>query len=103
MEKQAFISYSSEDLAFVTTELVPACHEAGFKPWYDVEGVKVAEQWERKILQSLLDSRWLLLVMSPDSTKSEWIKDELQVALGEAAIPVIPLLWKDCKGIEFHI
>jgi hypothetical protein len=72
MEKrQAFISYSRQDLAFVDSLLSQICREAGYEPWYDVEGIIAADQWERTILNALLKSRWLLLVMSPDSAKSE--------------------------------
>lgn len=100
---QVFISYSRADLSFVNAHLLDICREAGYEPWYDIEGVNAADQWERKILQSLLASRWVLLVMSPDSARSEWVKDELQVAFGEAAIPVIPVMWKDCRALDFHI
>jgi hypothetical protein len=100
---RVFISYSRADLSFVNSHLLEVCREAGYEPWYDVEGIDAADQWERKILQSLLESRWLLLVMSPDSARSEWVKDELQVAFGEAAIRVIPVMWKDCEALDFHI
>lgn len=97
------ISYSRADLSFVISHLVEVCRETGYEPWYDVEGVGAGDQWERKILESLSESRWLLLVMSPDSAKSEWVKDELHAAFGEAAISVIPLMWKDCRALDFHI
>lgn len=100
---QVFISYSRKDLPFVTSELVQICREAGYEPWYDMEGIEGADQWERKILHSLLASRWLLLVMSPNSARSESVKDELHIAIGDAAIPVIPVMWKDCQGVDFHI
>lgn len=101
--RQVFISYSRADLTFVDSHLLEICRESGYEPWYDLEGVNAADQWERKILQSLLESRWVLLVMSPDSARSEWVKDELQVAFGEAAIPVIPIMLRYCRPLDFHI
>ncbi len=101
--EQIFISYAREDLSFVNSHLLEVCRNSGYEPWYDVEGIKAAETWERVIPQAILNSRWLLLVMSPDSARSEGVKDELQVAIGEAGIRVIPLLLKDCRALDFHI
>ncbi len=96
-----FISYSSADLSFINS-LLDVCRETGYEPWYDVEGVDPGDEWETKIRKGLLTSRWLLLVMSPNSAKSEWVKDELHVAISEG-IPVIPILLKDCRSLDFHI
>lgn len=99
---RVFISYAREDRAFVEDDLVPLCRRHHYEPWWDVEGISGGEDFERRIMTALRESDPFLLVMSPDSQKSEWVRDEVHSAFREG-IPVIPLLYRECEPSEFHM
>jgi TIR domain len=99
---QAFISYAREDRAFVEDDVVPLCRRHDYDPWWDVDGISGGEDFERRIIKALRESDHFLLVMSPDSQASEWVKSELNTAFG-LGIPVIPLLYRESDPLEFHI
>jgi hypothetical protein len=99
---QAFISYAREDRAFVEDDLVPLCRRHHYDPWWDVEGISGGEDFQRRILTALKASDQFLLVMSPDSQASEWVRDEVHTAFLEG-ISVIPLLHRECRPLEFHM
>ncbi|PZN76466.1 MAG: hypothetical protein DM484_16660 [Candidatus Methylumidiphilus alinenensis] len=41
--------------------------------------------------------------MSPRSTASEWVKDEISWAINNIPDRIIPVLIEDCQPIDFHI
>ena len=98
----AFISYAREDRAFVEDDLVPLCRRHDYDPWWDVDGISGGEDFEQRIITALRGSDQFLLVMSPDSQASEWVRDELHSAF-HLGIPVIPLLYRESDPLAFHI
>jgi hypothetical protein len=98
-----FISHSSADRRFVEDELIGLLRALGFDVWYGPDDVKKAEHWERAIEANLKASAWFLLVMSPNSAKSEWVKNELHWAMEKRPGRIIPVLMGDCKADSFHI
>lgn len=98
-----FISYSSVDRGFVEEDLTPLLTALGIDYWYSKEDIRTGEQWERSIKGALDACDGLLLVMSPSSASSEWVKDELHWVLNNKPGKVVPILHKTCKLEEFHI
>jgi hypothetical protein len=78
-----FISHSTSDRKFVEDKLAGLLKALGFDVWFAENDIKTAEQWERSILAGLESSDWFVLVMSPRSAKSEWVKDEVNWAIEE--------------------
>ncbi len=83
-EYDVFVSYSKKDAPFVRS-LVDALEERGVKAWYDREEIRAGDRFMRDIEGALEQSRFFLLVISPDYLSSQWTSFELGVALGAAA------------------
>jgi hypothetical protein len=98
-----FISHASQDIPYVENELLPLLKQNGLTPWYSKDDIRTAEHWERKILHALSRCDWFLIVLSPSSAKSEWVKDELHWAISYRRGKIIPVLIEKCNLQEFHI
>jgi hypothetical protein len=96
----AFISYSSLDSTWVRNSLLPMLESRGFKIIIDfrdfVGGAFSIEEMERAVLES----KRVIIVMTPDYMRSSWSKLEnvMAQALDPAAQTrkVLPLLKDDC-------
>lgn len=99
LEHRIFISHSHLDNDFgikLAQDLrrVLASEDAIF---YDVlGGLHGGEVWWEKIVEELTARDVFLLVLSPDSTNSVWVRREINVALNENKT-IIPLLYRACN------
>ena len=100
---KVFISHSAKDKEFVEREVVSLLQRHGIETWYCKTDVCGSDQWERAILKGLQSCSWFLLVLSPRSATSEWVKDELHWAVDERPDKIIPILMEDCDFQQFHI
>ena len=75
-----FVSYASEDESFVKS-LVKALAEYGLTIWYDNGKLRFSDSILRFIEEGLENSRFFLLVLSPDYFKGSWCQFETGVAL----------------------
>ena len=98
-----FISHATADRKFVEDELLGLLRALGFDPWFAETDIQTSEQWERSILGALKSSKWFILVMSPRSAASEWVKDEIAWAIDEAPDCIVPIMIEDCNPRDFHI
>lgn len=69
-----FISYKKEDRSIVQ-RVSSGLEAAGLKTWWD-DRIDPVEQWERDILKALKSSRSVLVLWTPRSLQSEWVKRE---------------------------
>ena len=93
-ECDVFVSYSKRDADFVRP-LVDALEARGVRAWYDGGEIRVGENFMRRIEDALEQSRYFLLVISPDYLSGQWTPFELGVALSAASTKearVIPVL-----------
>jgi hypothetical protein len=100
---RVFVSHSSHDVGWIESELIPLLRDAGLAPWYSKDDVRTAEYWERQILAALKRCDWFLIVLSPRSAASEWVKDELHWAIANRENRIIPVLIEPCDLHDFHI
>lgn len=100
---RAFISHSSADKAFVEQEIIPALEQCGLQVWYSKNEIQGADRWERSILDGLKQCDWFIVVMSPRSADSEWVKDEVSWAISYRQGRIIPIICDDCDPEAFHI
>nr|NIM13163.1 TIR domain-containing protein [Candidatus Aminicenantes bacterium]NIM79825.1 TIR domain-containing protein [Candidatus Aminicenantes bacterium]NIN19155.1 TIR domain-containing protein [Candidatus Aminicenantes bacterium]NIN43059.1 TIR domain-containing protein [Candidatus Aminicenantes bacterium]NIN85800.1 TIR domain-containing protein [Candidatus Aminicenantes bacterium] len=96
-------SYAFEDIEIVEKEIVSTLNAHGISTWFDKENIRVSDYFERKILDGLKTCEWFLLAMSPNSAKSEWVKDELHWAFKNKKENILPLIIKECDPEEFHV
>ena len=78
--KELFLSHSSEDRRFVS-RLEKVLRKNRIRYWHSPRHILAAEQWHDEIGEALDRCDWLLVVLSPNSVRSEWVKRELLYAL----------------------
>ena len=92
---QVFISYSRHDLSFVE-RLAKDLDAAGLEVWYDLAGLEVGTRWGREIQDAIDASQYFLVVLSPESAKSQWVEKEFMYA-DSLKLKIIPLIYQPCK------
>jgi hypothetical protein len=98
-DKDLFLSYSSKDRVFAE-RLASDLTQSGVRVWWDQGEMKVGDSLNTKIQQGILGSRWLGIVLSPNSIASVWVERELNAGLirelAQNEVIVLPLLYANC-------
>jgi len=96
--KPCFLSHSSRDRRFVA-RLAQVLKRHKIKYWYSATHIAAAKQWHDEIGKALERCGWFLVVLTPDSVRSAWVKRELLFALNDNRYneKIIPLLLKPCN------
>jgi hypothetical protein len=94
---ELFISHSSADQRFVD-ELVSVLQRHGIPVWYSHMNVLGAQQWHDEIGNALARCDWILVVLSPNSVDSMWVKREVKYALEQKRLDdrIIPVVFEPC-------
>jgi hypothetical protein len=79
---EIFLSHSSEDRQFAT-RIGDVLEAHGLPYWYSKRNIVGAQQWHDEIGAALTRCDWFLLILSPASVRSKWVKHELLYALQE--------------------
>jgi hypothetical protein len=87
-----FISYSRRDLAFIT-QLHQELNKRGVSAWFDKENIEVADHWRTSIVEGIRDCKVFVLALSPDSTASENVRKEVDLA-ERYKKRIVPLMWR---------
>jgi hypothetical protein len=92
---ELFVSHAAADHAFVEP-LVGTIRRHGLPVWYSKTNLVGAQQWHDEIGAALERCDWFLVVLSPNSVESIWVKRELLFALSEKRYTnrIIPLLYQ---------
>lgn len=101
MEKNIFISYSHQDKGLVE-RLANDLKAAGLAVWWDQWEVKVGQSIVQKVSDGIESSAYLIAVLSPHSSQSNWVQQEIGSAMmkqlsAERGITILPLLAADCE------
>jgi TIR domain len=95
-----FISHSSVDKPFVR-KLKRDLELNYIDTWTDEDELQIGDSLIDKLSRELQNSSHFLIVLSPNSIKSEWVKYELDNALKyleeETLRKIIPIHYRDCK------
>jgi TIR domain len=100
---QVFVSHSSQDRRFVEAQLVPYLKSLGTNPWYSRHAIRTAQQWEDAIRDALQTSEWVAVVVSKASSRSAWVKTEVDWALEHREGRVAPVCVDHTKAEELHL
>ena len=67
--------------------------------WYSEKHIIAARHWHDEIGRALARCDWLIVVLTPASVRSVWVKHELLYALNKKRYQgrIIPLLLKTCR------
>src|SRR5438876_11246645 len=94
---EVFLSHSSRNVAF-TNRLAKVLAAHGVNSFFSRKNIRGAQQWHDEIGAALKRCDWFLLVLSPESVASGWVKHELTYALqaNRYRARIIPVLHKSC-------
>lgn len=83
-------------------ELVSVLRRHGLPVWYSNTDIIAARQWHDEIGSALRRYDWFVLVLSPRSVESVWVKRELLFTLQQERFDnrIVPLLYQSCKFEE---
>jgi len=77
---EAFLSHSSKNLAFAS-QLAKVLSAHQVKTFFSKKHIQGAQQWHDEIETALKRCDWFVVVLSPQSVASQWLKHELIYAL----------------------
>src|SRR5262245_17646611 len=88
--QKIFISYSRKDMDFVR-KLAGDLEKAGYDVWWDITDLRGGDDWVRQIPEAIRLSQFFLVVLTPDSVESEWVRKEYTQALSlhKKIIPIM--------------
>lgn len=89
-EPKVFVAYDVRDAAYARV-LAEYLERHGIEKWMAPGSIELGARWEVAIVDAIVDSRAIVVLMSPRSAKSQWVQQEILVAQREG-IPVFPIL-----------
>ena len=89
MKYDIFISYSRRDTAIVN-QFADKFSQARYKYWMDVDGIEIGDEFKRKIVSAIKESKVFLFFSSEASNSSSWTVKEVNVAV-ILKKPIIPI------------
>jgi hypothetical protein len=93
-----FISYAREDREFVR-RLTDALEARGRESWVDWEGIEPSDTWRQSIRDAIDSADAFVLVLTPDSLRSQPCMEELDYAsAGHKRLIVV--LQRDVEGLD---
>jgi len=92
-ETRLFVSYSRKDTKFVR-RLAGDLEQAGYTVWVDVTGVRGGDEWVMQIDKGVRGCDAFVVVVSPESMASKWVRREVILAQDQEK-QTLPLLWRD--------
>lgn len=87
-----FISYKKEDLQ-IAERVVTALRDQGFSVWWD-DGITPKTAWDAEIEREISDATTVVVLWTPRSVNSEWVRTEAHYALDRGKL--IPVMLEDC-------
>lgn len=97
---KVFISHSSRDKKFVRT-LKDCLLENSIETWFDEDQLDLGDSLVNKLETALNTSSHLVIILSPASVESDWVKYELKKALTNQRTglmqKIIPIKYRDCE------
>lgn len=85
-----FVSYSRKDMDFAR-KLARDLEKAGYNVWWDITDLRGGDDWVRTIPAAIADSKYIIVVITPNSVESEWVRKEYTQALSlrKKIIPIM--------------
>jgi hypothetical protein len=111
--RQVFISHAYQDAEFAH-RLAGDLRKRGWRVWIAPESIRPGEKWVEAINRGLEECGVFLIVLTPAAVRSQWVKDETNVAIEfehEGRMCFVPLelercslppLWRAFQRIPFQ-
>lgn len=96
---EVFLSHAAKDRRFVE-RVAAALDGRGIRYFYSKKHIAGARQWHDELGAALDRCNWFVLILSPDSVKSMWVKRELVSALQSPRYEnrIVPVLKRKCRA-----
>ena len=98
-----FVSHATADRPFVERVVLPTLESLGLDPWYSARKIASAAEWQAEIVAGLESSEWILVVLSPRSVESPWVRSEVHFGFEREPPRVVPVLLEDCDARRLHL
>jgi hypothetical protein len=96
---RVFVSHSYQDKD-IAARISTALKDADFNVWFDAWELQAGDSIATKLREGLRASDFLLVLLSPESVSSRWVREEMALALSselrQRAITVVPVILRDC-------
>ncbi len=95
--QEVFLSHSNSDRSFADS-IAETLRNHGIPVWYSNTNILGAQQWHDEIGEALKRCDWFIVILSPNSVESMWVKRELTFALKNNKYnnKIIPVLYQSC-------
>ncbi|HEY5041750.1 MAG TPA: toll/interleukin-1 receptor domain-containing protein [Verrucomicrobiae bacterium] len=99
---KVFISNSEADEKWARL-LRSRLSEEGFEVWNSANDIAPGDNWLLKSGKALQNADAMIVLLSPDSAKSDWVRSEIEYALSSSQFRsrVIPLLIKPTEDVPW--
>ncbi len=99
-QPSVFVSYSSEDAPFAES-LARALADRNVGVWLDRWELRIGDSLTKRIGQALHKNDFIVVVLSPASVRSEWVRHELAEAMlreiRQKRVIVLPVIARPCR------
>src|SRR2546427_367368 len=79
---RVFLSYADSDMEFAKG-LASQLSKQGYEVWDPYQNLFPGDNWSLKIGEALKESKAMVVLLSPDSVRSQWVRREIAYALGD--------------------
>lgn len=96
--QEIFLSHSSLDRSFADS-IAETLRNHGIPVWYSRTNILGAQQWQDEIGEALMRCDWFVILLSPNSVTSTWVKRELMFALSDDKFDdkIVPVRYQPCE------
>ena len=96
---KVYISHAHTDDSFVS-KVEAGLEKVGLEVWNANREVLPGDNWVDKIAQALKESEAMVVLVTPDALRSNWVRWEIEYALGERGYRkrLIPVLVRKPEG-----
>jgi hypothetical protein len=103
MEFDVFISYANANRV-IADQAVARLENEGMKCWIAPRNIGASQNWPIEITRGIENSRLLLVVFSAESDVSQYVQNEVTLAL-DSRMPIIPLRIDNvpARGLRFSL
>lgn len=92
--QKIFISYSRKDIDFAK-KLAGDLEKSNYDVWWDITDLRGGDDWVRSLPAAIESSQFFIIVLTPNSIKSEWVQKEYTQAL-TLRKKIIPIMFESC-------
>lgn len=99
LQDSIFISYSSIDREFALW-LKDEFRKDNYSLWRDGDRIEAGSEWRTQLEKGLETCRLMIVLLSPDSIKSDYVADEIEAFINEGK-SIFPVKIRPCQIPEY--